>query len=87
MRRPGTHYNHAMRPETTTWAQAIAAAQAAREACARGLHGDNLTTVTPRRVAFAAFGRRRPVGERYCTRCGRTVNETEQEEQEEPSNG
>lgn len=79
----GTNYNQRMRPQTTTWAEAIAAAEAARDACARGLHGNNITTVTARRVAFAGFGRRRPIGERYCTRCGRTVKTTE----EGPGNG
>ena len=80
--KPGTHYNLGMRPQQP-WTEVVIVAATGREACARGLHGDNITTVTAKRVVFAAFGQRRPIGERYCTRCGRTVQDTQ--EQEDPS--
>lgn len=66
--KPYTNYNHKL-GERPTWDAVVAAAAAGREACRRGLHGE-IVEVTVRRVAYAAFGRRRPIGERYCVRCG-----------------
>lgn len=69
--RPYTNYNQ-KHGEALTWTAVVARAAAGREACRRGFHG-RIAEVTNRRVEYAAFGRRRPIGERYCTRCGDVV--------------